>query len=147
LDRNGLTGLFAAAEEEAGYALVCLLGRNGLRVSEACRPNADDPGGSPYQPTLRIIGKGDKHDFGPDRYRATQGRDRTDPQAVYAANVTSSPYAPHGVGKWRPVRRSGSTSPVAWAASGSWTHTFAARTGKHLNRGRQPPGGEHGVHV
>jgi integrase/recombinase XerD len=33
---------------------------NGLRVSEACRPNVEDLGGSRYQPTLRIVGKGDK---------------------------------------------------------------------------------------
>lgn len=62
LDRNELTDLLAAAEDEAGYgyALVCLLGLNGLRVSEACRPNVEDLGGSRYQPTLRIVGKGDK---------------------------------------------------------------------------------------
>jgi integrase/recombinase XerD len=62
MDRNQLTDLLAAAEDEAGYgyALVCLLGLNGLRVSEACRPNVQDLGGSRYQPTLRIVGKGDK---------------------------------------------------------------------------------------
>jgi integrase len=61
LDRNELTDLLAAAEDEAGYgyALVCLLGLNGLRVSEACRPNVEDLG-SRYQPTLRVLGKGDK---------------------------------------------------------------------------------------
>jgi site-specific recombinase XerD len=62
LDRNELTDLLTAAEDEGsyGYALVCLLGLNGLRVSEACRPNVDDLGGQRYQPTLRIVGKGDK---------------------------------------------------------------------------------------
>jgi site-specific recombinase XerD len=62
LDRNELTDLLAAAEDEGGYgyALVCLLGLNGLRVSEACHPNIDDLGGSLYQRTLRILGKGDK---------------------------------------------------------------------------------------
>jgi site-specific recombinase XerD len=62
LDRNELTDLLAAAEAEGGYAyaLVCLLGLNGLRVSEACSPDVDDLGGARYQPTLRIIGKGDK---------------------------------------------------------------------------------------
>src|SRR5919106_5476073 len=59
LDRNELTDLLAAAEDEGGcpYALVCLLGLNGLRVSEACHPNIDDLGGQRYQPTLRILGK------------------------------------------------------------------------------------------
>ena len=62
LDRNELTDLLAAAETEGGYAypLVCLLGLNGLRVSEACSPDVGDLGGARYQPTLRIIGKGDK---------------------------------------------------------------------------------------
>jgi len=62
LDRNELTDLLAAAEAEGGYAypLVCLLGLNGLRVSEACSPDVGDLGGARYQPTLRIIGKGDK---------------------------------------------------------------------------------------
>jgi integrase/recombinase XerD len=40
--------------------LVCLLGLNGLRVSEACNVDITDLGGSRYQPTLRILGKGDK---------------------------------------------------------------------------------------
>jgi site-specific recombinase XerC len=62
LDRNELTDLLAAAEADAGYsyALVCLLGLNGLRVSEACSPDVGDLGGARYQPTLRIVGKGDK---------------------------------------------------------------------------------------
>jgi site-specific recombinase XerD len=62
LDRNELTDLLAAAEAEGGnpYALVCLLGLNGLRVSEACSPDVGDLGGARYQPTLRIVGKGDK---------------------------------------------------------------------------------------
>jgi site-specific recombinase XerD len=62
LDRNELTDLLAAAEVEGGhpYALVCLLGLNGLRVSEACSPDVGDLGGARYQPTLRIVGKGDK---------------------------------------------------------------------------------------
>ena len=62
LKRNELTDLLAVAEDEGGdaYALVCLLGLNGLRVSEACNANITDLGGSRYQPTLRILGKGDK---------------------------------------------------------------------------------------
>ncbi|MDP8970450.1 MAG: hypothetical protein M3N52_08165, partial [Actinomycetota bacterium] len=38
LDRNRLTDLLSAAEDEGGdaYAVTCLLGLNGLRVSEAC---------------------------------------------------------------------------------------------------------------
>jgi integrase/recombinase XerC len=63
LDRDELADvLAAAAEEEGGYpfALVCLLGLNGLGVSEACSPDVADLGGSRYQPMLRIVGKGDK---------------------------------------------------------------------------------------
>lgn len=62
LDRNELTDLLAAAEADGGhpYALICLLGLNGLRVSEACSPDIADLGGARYQPTLRIVGKGDK---------------------------------------------------------------------------------------
>ena len=62
LNRNELTDLLAAGEDEGGdaYALVCLLGLNGLRVSEACNAAVTDLGGSRYQPTLRILGKGDK---------------------------------------------------------------------------------------
>lgn len=39
---------------------MCLLGLNGLRVSEACGTDVTDLAGSRYQPTLRILGKGDK---------------------------------------------------------------------------------------
>jgi site-specific recombinase XerD len=62
LNRNELTDLLAAAEDDGGdaYALVCLLGLNGLRVSEACNVDVTDFGGSRYQPILRILGKGDK---------------------------------------------------------------------------------------
>jgi len=62
LDRNELTDLLATAEAEGGhpYALICLLGLNGLRVSEACSPDVRDLGGARYQPTLRIVGKGDR---------------------------------------------------------------------------------------
>lgn len=61
-DRNEVTDLLAAAEAEGGrpYALICLLGLNGLRVSEACGPDVGDLGGARYQPTLRVVGKGDK---------------------------------------------------------------------------------------
>lgn len=62
LNRNELTDLLSAAEDEAGdaYALTCLLALNGLRVSEACGADINDLGGARYQPTLRIVGKGDK---------------------------------------------------------------------------------------
>lgn len=62
LNRNELTDLLSAAEDEGGdvYALTCLLALNGLRVSEACGAGLNDLGGAPYQPTLRIVGKGDK---------------------------------------------------------------------------------------
>lgn len=62
LNRNELTDLLSAAEDEGGdvYALTCLLALNGLRVSEACGADVNDLGGARYQPTLRIVGKGDK---------------------------------------------------------------------------------------
>jgi integrase/recombinase XerD len=62
LNRNELTDLLSTAEEDGSdaYALVCLLGLNGLRVSEACGTDVTDLAGSRYQPTLRILGKGDK---------------------------------------------------------------------------------------
>ncbi len=61
-NRNELTDLLAAAEDEGGhpYALACLLGLNGLRVSEACAADVSAVGGSRYQPTLYVVGKGDK---------------------------------------------------------------------------------------
>ncbi len=61
-NRNELTDLLAAGEDEGGhpYALVCLLGLNGLRVSEACSVDVTAVGGSRYQPTLFVVGKGDK---------------------------------------------------------------------------------------
>ncbi|MPZ74754.1 MAG: hypothetical protein GEU74_16325 [Nitriliruptorales bacterium] len=54
--------MLTAAEDEGGdvYALTCLLALNGLRVSKACGADIGDLGGARYQPTLRIIGKGDK---------------------------------------------------------------------------------------
>lgn len=62
LNRNEVTDWLAAAEDEGGYsyALACLLALNGLRVSEACSANVTDLGGERYQPTLFILGKGDK---------------------------------------------------------------------------------------
>ncbi|MGH8886069.1 MAG: tyrosine-type recombinase/integrase [Egibacteraceae bacterium] len=47
LDRNELTDLLAAAEDQGGdpYALICLLALNGLRVSEACGADIADLGG------------------------------------------------------------------------------------------------------
>ena len=53
--------MLVAAEAQGGYsyALVCLLGLNGLRISEACQADVADLDGSRYQPTLRILGKGD----------------------------------------------------------------------------------------
>ncbi|MFN2556790.1 MAG: tyrosine-type recombinase/integrase [Nitriliruptorales bacterium] len=62
LGRNQLTDLLVAAEDEGGdvYAMTCLLALNGLRVSEVCNSDVTDLGGSRYQPTLRILGKGDK---------------------------------------------------------------------------------------
>jgi len=41
-------------------ALAVLLGLNGLRVSEACAANVEDPGFERGHRTLRIIGKGNK---------------------------------------------------------------------------------------
>ena len=61
-NRNELTDLLAAAEDEGGhpYALMCLLGLNGLRVSETCSLDVTAVGGSRYQPTVFVVGKGDK---------------------------------------------------------------------------------------
>jgi integrase/recombinase XerD len=56
LTRNELTYLLAAVEAEAGhhpYALACLLGLNGLRVSEACGADVADLGGARHQPPVR----------------------------------------------------------------------------------------------
>ena len=85
LDRNELTDVLAAAEAEGGdtYALVCLLGLNGLRISEACQADIADLDGSRYQPTLRIVGKGDKPAEIPLNPRTQQAiaqslQDRTD---------------------------------------------------------------------
>lgn len=62
LDRNELIDLLAASEDEGGYAyaLVCLLGLNGLRVSEACNADVAELAGARYQATRRVLGKGDK---------------------------------------------------------------------------------------
>lgn len=58
---NQLTELAAAEDEGAdAYALACLLGLHGLRVSEACSADVADLGGWHYQPTLLIVGKCDK---------------------------------------------------------------------------------------
>ncbi len=61
-DPQRLLDLLAAAEDEGGdaYAMTCLLGLNGLRVSGACNAIVTDLCGRRYQPTLRILGKGDK---------------------------------------------------------------------------------------
>lgn len=55
LNRNQLTDLLAAAEDEGGhaYAAVCLLGLNGLRISEACSADVDDLVGSRLPPRQR----------------------------------------------------------------------------------------------
>ncbi len=57
----------------SGDALVCLLGLNGLRASEACSPNVGDRGGARHQPTLRIVGKGDTPAEDPAQPAHTRG--------------------------------------------------------------------------
>jgi integrase len=64
-NRNQLTDLLAAAEDEGGdvYALTCLLALNGVRVSEACGADITDPGGTRYQRRYPKV-RADFH-FGP----------------------------------------------------------------------------------
>ncbi len=60
LNRNQPTQLLAAAERTRRRLGPGLLGLNGLRVSEACAADVADLAGSRHQPTLLIVGKGDK---------------------------------------------------------------------------------------
>jgi integrase len=64
LNRNELTDLLAAAEDEGGhpYALACLLGLNGLRVAGACSARIEDLAGSRYQSVLQVVRPGRKHE-------------------------------------------------------------------------------------
>lgn len=62
LDRDELGALLRVAEKarRSEYALVCLLGLNGLRVSEACNARVADLGMHRGHRTLSIVGKGNK---------------------------------------------------------------------------------------
>src|SRR3954447_16726171 len=62
LDRTELGALLFTAErfDHAHAALAVLLGLNGLRVSEACGTNVEDPDFPRGHRTLRILGKGNK---------------------------------------------------------------------------------------
>lgn len=62
LDRAELGSLLYTAERArpAEYALICLLGLNGLRVSEACGAQITDLGTQRGHRTLAIVGKGNK---------------------------------------------------------------------------------------
>lgn len=62
LDRAELGALLYTAERArpAEYALICLLGLNGLRVSEACGALIADLGSQRGHRTLAIVGKGNK---------------------------------------------------------------------------------------
>lgn len=62
LSRLELTDFLNAAEREGGYpyALVCLLGVNGLRIAEACGCDVTDLGRDRYHHTLKIVGKGNQ---------------------------------------------------------------------------------------
>jgi integrase/recombinase XerD len=62
MDRGELAGFLYAAERVSPMhaALAVLLGLNGLRVSEACGANIEDPGFERGRRTLQIVGKGSK---------------------------------------------------------------------------------------
>ncbi len=62
LDRAELGSILYTAERArpSEYALICLLGLNGLRVSEACSAQVKDLGTQRGHRTLAIIGKGNK---------------------------------------------------------------------------------------
>lgn len=62
LDRIELGALIAAASRGSArdHALICLLGLNGLRVSEACSLDVADLGTFMGHRTARIVGKGGK---------------------------------------------------------------------------------------
>lgn len=62
LDRAQLGTMLYAAERArpAEYALIALLGLNGLRVSEACAAEITDLGMERGHRTLKILGKGNK---------------------------------------------------------------------------------------
>jgi site-specific recombinase XerD len=62
LDRDELGRLLYTAERARPneYALICLLGLNGLRVSEACDADITKLGSQRGHRTLSIIGKGNK---------------------------------------------------------------------------------------
>lgn len=62
LDRAELGSILYTAERArpAEYALICLLGLNGLRVSEACGAEIADLGHERGHRTLAIVGKGNK---------------------------------------------------------------------------------------
>lgn len=62
LDRAELGSLLYTAERArpSEYALICLLGLNGLRVSEACNAQIGDLGAERGHRTLAIVGKGNK---------------------------------------------------------------------------------------
>jgi integrase/recombinase XerD len=67
LTRTELSDWLGAAEEIGGYAyaLACLLGINGLRVSEATGARIEDLGEANYHKTLLIMGKGSRPDIIP----------------------------------------------------------------------------------
>lgn len=62
LDRAQLGAILYAAERSRPneYALIALLGLNGLRVSEACNAEITDLGMERGHRTLKVMGKGDK---------------------------------------------------------------------------------------
>lgn len=62
LDRSDLGKMIYVAERSrpSEYALICLLGLNGLRVSEACGIEISDLSNQRGHRCFRIVGKGDK---------------------------------------------------------------------------------------
>jgi integrase/recombinase XerD len=135
LNRNQLTDLLAAAEDEGGdvYAMACLLGLNGLRVSEACGANITNLGGTRYQPTLRVIGKGDKPAENVLNPRTQQAVD----QAI--AGRSSGPLLRN---QWIPGYRSPVVPQLGNAVAGDGNTVMQAHQGSpgYPNAGRWPSG-------
>lgn len=78
MDRSELGALLHVAERarRSEYALVCLMGLNGLRVSEACGAQIKDLGVHRGHRTLQIVGKGNKPALIPLAPRTCRAIDR-----------------------------------------------------------------------
>jgi len=107
LDRGELGRFLFTAEryDPDQAALAALLGLNGLRVSEACAPDAEDLGFDRGHRTLRIIGKGNKPAVGtsgppggpdhrPRPRRAMRGADTAPSRRPATRPADSAPLGP-----------------------------------------------------